>query len=226
MARAKRTDRSEARRQHREQLRLEQETEETADEAPAATSTPAPQRRGLFSMFRLPNVREDARAFPSVVRHSHAIWLPTVIISGTFAVGLLPGATSADGSLLATIFRFAFQFVLLPPAFLAVFMAGFLAPRAQWLAGGLAGAIATVFYAALVMILGNASVDTLQQGITVTAVVLVAYLPIYFLMGGLGGWYRRWLRQTSERNRARAEEKRKVQARDARQKTRVAPSRR
>lgn len=237
MARAKRTHRAEARRHYRDQVRL-QEVDEDAEEttAPPGGSAAPPRRPGLFSSFRLPNVREDIRALPDVARHSPGFWLPGLLIAAAFVVGLDranlgfvdPTKGGSGPAPASTVLGFFFEFVLRPPAMGLVFVAGILASRAQWLVGGIVGLVAVVAYYVLGFFVHGelAAAYPIEQRLGFMGAAAALNLPFFLVLGGLGGWYRRWLRQTSERNRARAEERRRQQAREARQKARPAPSRR
>lgn len=159
MARAKRTDRAEARRRYRAQLAAEgrEELEPTEDAEPAATvrgpirttpraaaaTPPAPQRPGIGNAFRAAfrraNFREDLAVLPQLVRH-RSIWLPALITIGTTAVFLTTGGADVVSALL-------FQYFIYTPGIGApmgaVFLAGFLAPRASYLAGAITGLVGT-----------------------------------------------------------------------------------
>lgn len=147
MARAKRTDRAEARRRYRAQLA---ESEVLEEEAPAEEAAPAPApRRGAApppgrpsivhafrASFRQANFREDLAYAPTLVLRTRAVWLP-VLLSVASAVALV-----VVGLNTITILLFQYFAYILPVG--ALFLAGFLAPRASWLAGVIVGAAATV----------------------------------------------------------------------------------
>ena len=102
------------------------------------------------------------------------------------------------------------QYFVWAPPIGAVFLAGFLAPRASWLLGLLVGAVASVFFALM-----------LVSGVFNTSMVVVGALPIatdqyaavfgqwLLVSSGMGAlfaagaaWYRRFL-QLSNPNRGR-----------------------
>lgn len=161
MARAKRTERAEARRRHRASFadpRAEGDLETTEDEAtPSATpsarasanarsrpasspSAPAVQRPGitaaLRSSFRPLDLRGDLVALPRLLRH-WSFYVP-VVLSG-LAVALYQYFPRE--SLVHAYFGY---FAGITP-FGAVLLAGFFAPRASWLLGALVGLAASAF---------------------------------------------------------------------------------
>jgi hypothetical protein len=85
VARAKRTDRADARRRYRAtQAPLEDQDDDVADEGeatPAALTGTGGGLMGLFGGIHLPNVREDLLAMPEVVRTTRTLW-------GAFGLGL------------------------------------------------------------------------------------------------------------------------------------------
>ncbi len=90
MARAKRTDRAEARRRHRSEQALagvddaaldapEVEATTPARPAPGATTAVRPGFATAFrEAFRPLDIRADLRALPSLVRH-RALWIPVLL---------------------------------------------------------------------------------------------------------------------------------------------------
>jgi hypothetical protein len=195
--------------------------------ATASEDQPAP-RPGLAGTFadllRVPDIRADIRAFPGIARHTWAVILPVAAAGAAFFVGLDPNVYNLQGAQgdppTLMIARGIFQFVLLPPPVTPVFVAGVLAPRASWLTGGIAGLVSTLFFVALVAIHEPAK---MSAGLAIDLAVL--YLPLYILLGGFAGWYRRWLLGRQQKTRQATEERRKARTRDARR-TRTATARR
>jgi hypothetical protein len=163
VARAKRTDRAEARRRYRAQMAAEGGGELDFDEEaePAAESRgpvrtpprrgavappPAPERPGIGNAFRAAfrpaNFREDLALLPQLVRH-RSIWLPVLITVGTTAVLLATGGSDGISILVA-------QYFVAAPPIGAIFLSGFLAPRASYLTGGIAGLVGAICVALLV----------------------------------------------------------------------------
>jgi hypothetical protein len=165
VARAKRTDRAEARRRYRAQL-AEQAGEQPDEEveaaepqsrpastpsgirkAPSARSAPASAEQappsGIGYAFRAafhsPNYREDIAYLPRLVVHP-AVWAP-VLATIVTAVAYL----ATDGREL--ISGFALQYFVAPPPIGAIFIAGFFAPRASYLAGGIVGIVSALVLA-------------------------------------------------------------------------------
>ncbi|MBA2382296.1 MAG: hypothetical protein H0V73_09325 [Chloroflexi bacterium] len=162
MARAKRTDRAEARRRHRatfaDQPDLDPAANDGVPDAPIAASARAvanaaparsgpanppltrPSLSGAFrSSFRPIDIRGDLRALPRLVTH-WSFFVP-VVLTGLAVV--LFQYFPKDG--LAAAFFGYFSGVT---PFGAVLFAGFFAPRASWLVGALVSIVAALFLAA------------------------------------------------------------------------------
>ena len=165
MARAKRTERAEARRRYRATLATDPLTAETEDAdglPPAASSQAASrsnasttgkqtsgattQRVGFFDAFRQSirpvHVREDIAALPWIAVHTKAIWLPVLI---TVAATIATAVTGAKDMVTGLLFTYFVVF----PAIGGVFIGGFLAPRASWLVGVVIGLVSAICYVAL-----------------------------------------------------------------------------
>lgn len=162
MARAKRTDRAEARRRYRAQLAAEGGGEEldpvengepagpvrepTRTPRAAATPPPRPQRPGIGyafrAAFRPANFREDLAALPRLLRHK-SVWLPALISIGTTGVLLVTGGRDVVSALI-------YQYFIVTPPIGAIFLSGFLAPRASYLTGAIAGLVGAICLAVLV----------------------------------------------------------------------------
>jgi hypothetical protein len=168
VARAKRTDRAEARRRYRAQMAAEggDELDPDEDAEPAAESRgpvstpprrgaaappPAPGRPGIGNAFRAAfrpaNVREDLALLPQIVRH-RSVWLPVLITIGTTAVLLATGGSDGISILVAN------YFVAAPPIG-AIFLSGFLASRASYLTGAIAGLAGAICVALLIGVSSN-----------------------------------------------------------------------
>ena len=164
MARAKRTDRAEARRRYRAQLAAEGREDEldpagdaesesevqapvrAAPRRAAPSPPPAPARPGIGNAFRAAfrpaNFGEDIAAIPQLIRH-RSVWLPALISIGTTAVLLLTGGRDVISALI-------YQYFIVTPPIGAIFLSGFLAPRASYLTGGFAGLVGAICLAVLV----------------------------------------------------------------------------
>ena len=190
MARAKRTDRAEARRKYRAYLQAQEEAEaasaggdeDAADDSAAQTAKPArsrdvkPQpatqpgvRLGIVAAARAagrqPHYLDDVRNVRSLVLGSNAIWpvLAICIIAGIYAETRIASNNYAGDPILPFLFQFLFYPVpLLPPM-----LAGFLAPRSTWLAGMIASFIATT---TLVLVLGITAVTATDVSNSISGV--------------------------------------------------------
>lgn len=162
MARAKSTDRAEARRKYRAYLQAQEEAAAVAGEQedPATGPTPKPTRgrdsrpdqsarpasTGMFgaarAAYRNPTYIDDFRHIGDLVLRSNAIWpvLLLCVVGGLY-LNVRVSASDASGD---PILPMVYQFVFYPVPLLPPMIAGFLAPRATWLAGLLAALISTV----------------------------------------------------------------------------------
>src|SRR5918993_2692129 len=150
VARAKRTDRAEARRRYRASQELtEGELDATEGEGTAAAatsrtaraarpsaagSTPTPPRIGIGQAFRLSfrplDLRGDVAAFPRIATRTKALWVPVAL---TLAATVLVAVVGTNGTdLVSVLTNFVYQYFVFTPAIGGVFIAGFLAPRASW----------------------------------------------------------------------------------------------
>jgi hypothetical protein len=148
VARAKRTNRAEARRRYRAQV-AGQSTAEAGETAAQQTGEPAPRntraaseppRTGLRYAFRgslrTPNLREDLEHVDEIVG-SRGLWAG--VASTVVTALVLIATTGAD-----TISRIAAPYLLLPIPIIAVFVAGFFARRASYVNGAIVAIVAAV----------------------------------------------------------------------------------
>lgn len=216
MARAKNTSRAEARKRTRDIQRSELVDDEQLDEQPE-TDEPAVRP----SIFKMPNVRDDIRALPGIFRTTRLVWLPFGLVLVGFVLGLLIYGIPAD---LQTWVALYLQFFFVPQGLFAYFIAGFVAPRASYLVGGLLGIMSGALY-------GIAIVATLPVGTNVelseAALSVLSYtftgLVLGTFAGGFAAWYRNFLRgmqQNSRSRRADHESKERAKRREKRQESR------
>jgi hypothetical protein len=217
VARAKRTDRAEARRRYRatlsddlestdldDQYESEAEGETTTDRASAArsrsraTSTPLPPARparpsvvGAFrSAFHAADLRADLRALPSLLVH-RAFLIPLALIAVVTAIVFVTGGAELISAQLA-------QFVIGPQPVAAVFLAGFLATRASYLIGGILGVIGQL---ASVVLLASPAIQASANGQDALVLLRPDILASSFLVAIFFGafyaaaaaWYKRFL---------------------------------
>jgi hypothetical protein len=162
VARAKSTDRAEARRKYRAYLQAQEEAAAAAnlpDDAPStATSKPVRSgqrpaqpaqpagRLGMFAAaraaYRTPTYVDDVRHIGDLVFRSKAVWpVLLVCVAGAVYMSARVGATDANKD---PILPMVYQFLFYPVPLLPPMIAGFFAPRATWLAGAIAAFIATM----------------------------------------------------------------------------------
>ena len=214
MARAKRTDRAEARRQYRAYLQAKAEAEGAGGEedfAPVAqksvrASRPdaAPvlrpgQKVGFMSAFRLAtrpvHYIDDLRYAPTLILRTNAIWPPAVISIGALAYGLTI-TDYKNGSI-----QFLLNFALPMIPLIQPMLAGFLAPRATWLAGLIAGLISGICFEILFIWYTSGHLTNLPTDVKLsasdyipfTAQVFLTALTFGSLLGAGSGWYKRFL---------------------------------
>ena len=221
MARAKRTERAEARRRYRATLATDPLTGETedADGAPPTAASQAAgrsnasttgkqgsgtttERVGFLDAFRQSirpvHVREDIAALPWITVHTKAIWLPVLI---TVAATVATAVTGAKDMVTGLLFTYFVVF----PAIGGVFIGGFLAPRASWLVGVVIGLVSAACYVAL-GVSGLLPTPFAEQftvnalGASVSAFIYSPIMGAFF--AAAAAWYRRFLALSSpNRNR-------------------------
>jgi hypothetical protein len=216
LARAKRTDRTEARRRTREERAG---TPTVSAEATAATTTiggttggakaglkpatPPVQRPSitlaLRSAFRPLDLSGDLRALPRLLLH-WSFWGPALATLVTTVVYLVvaQGRTSATPSdTVWVVVNLAFQMFVFPlpaPAG-AAFIAGFGARRASWLIGLLIGVIAAACFAVVVTSVSSTLTST-GTAVDVRSIALQGFLvaPVgSALFAAAAAWYKRFL---------------------------------
>lgn len=224
MARAKRTDRAEARRRYRATLIDESlsddldpeslaEADSAADRMPsdrarnrsAATATSGPLPRpsilgALKAAFRPMDLRGDLAALPRLLRH-RAFLIPLALIVGATAIILITAGKEPISLGLAPYF-------LAPPPVAPVFLAGFLAPRASYLIGGLLGVVSQIAYVTLLSspVLQSATGAAPGAGLQPDFFLYTLFVAV---LGGAfyaaaAAWYKRFLALANPNRAARA----------------------
>ncbi|HEX7591565.1 MAG TPA: hypothetical protein VF375_06395 [Candidatus Limnocylindrales bacterium] len=175
MARAKRTDRAEARRKYRAYVEAQAQAGIAEDEGSdgSAGSGRKPARRVLQDTAQLqpgarmgmlqaakaayhtPTYISDIKYAPKLITKTHAIW-PVLAMCVAIAAFMAPQLSNYRND---TTQQTLVQFIFWPPLVPAM-LAGFLAPRATWLAGLIAAFIATSTLVFLVFLGGNALMTT------------------------------------------------------------------
>ncbi len=216
MARAKQTDRAEARRRYR-QATAQTTGDDGAEDAgeldygerkpsgggkaaaqPARRETPAPTGRvGFTDAFRLaykaPHVREDLVALPKLLVTRGFLAAVGLVLAGFVVVLLLPNYTGS---------RFAWELLVFPGSALAPqLVAGFFAPRASYLLGLLIGILQGVIFTVAVTVFGD------RLGTELPSDQIGSLLSVSFVSGPISGalfaaaaaWYRRFLSFSSPR---------------------------
>jgi hypothetical protein len=218
LARAKNTSRAEARKRNRDAERAQLlEDEQLDDQIDDAQEAPAPRP----ALFKMPNIREDIRALPSIFRSKPLLWLPFVLVIIGFVLALVIYGVPVDMQQWIALYL---QFFLVPQGLFAYFIAGFLAPRASYLVGLILGILSGLLY-------GIAIIATLPVGPDVpldqAALSVVSYMVTGAVLGAFAGgfaaWYRNFLRnmqQNSSQKRADREAQEREKRRQARQASR------
>lgn len=225
MARAKSTERANARRRYRAAT-TETPNVEVAGEAPgipdaalpreqrdrrpsgSAPDVPPSVRAGFMTSLRAAagpvDIRGDLRAFPSVVLRSKAALVPGLIVVGTSVAMMMPDLAANQ------FVQMAGNVVLQPPPMIIAFLAGMLAPRGAWLLGGLAalGAglawvlVVTVTTDVLITALGFTYEVTTEQELAYAQNVLITAPVFGIAVGAFAGFYRRFLNMSAPRRDA------------------------
>ena len=213
MARAKQTDRAEARRRYRQATSTQVEEvdgdaeldygERRPDAGPRRAAPPkstdrAPTgRTGFMDAFRQaykpPHVREDLLALPSLLRGRAFLAAVGLIFVGAAVVLAFPNYTGS---------RFAWELLVFPGSALAPqLLVGFFAPRASYLLGLLVGLVQGVVFTVFLTQLGT------RLGTAITQDQVGSLLSVSFISGPFSGalfaaaaaWYRRFLALSSPR---------------------------
>lgn len=226
MARAKRTNRAEARRRYRASLAEDGESldDEEAGEAEtpvaggradrrAAPPPAAPPRPGIGAAFRSSfrplDLRGDIRALPGLLRHK-SVWLPVLLtVVSAIAYAAVTPPIPADQMNVArpveqTITGLLFQYFVWSPPVASIFLAGFLAPRASYLTGGIAGTVGALAF--IPVVANRVGLFVQLDDVAINQYIassLVASPLAGILFGGAAGWYRRFL-SLANPNRAAA----------------------
>jgi hypothetical protein len=178
----------------------------------SAASGPAPMQRpgigyAFRTAFRPADLRGDLKALPGLMKHP-AFWGPLLLSAAAVAAIPIFGATS-----LTVLF---YQYFSGTAPLGTSFIAGFFAPRASYLLGGII-ALASVGFQAIVFLgpFGNGffdlqstttaapvSKDILVQQILTNA--LFAGVPSGAFFAAAAAWYRRFLRLASPNRQAQA----------------------
>jgi hypothetical protein len=203
VARAKRTDRAEARRRYRATLIDGDHPDDSELEPEATTETPVgrsrarsaaptapPPRPSIVAAFRNSfrpiDLRGDIAALPSITLHSRAVWLPVLLtVASAVAFAVLPNEI---------VPALVFQYFVFSPPIAAIFLAGFLAPRASYLTGAVAGLAGGIAFALIV--LGKVGpfvqlTDVEAQQYIASGLFASPLAGVFF--GGAAGWYKRFL---------------------------------
>ena len=215
MARAKRTDRTEARRRYRAEQAAsgaDPIADEVVEVAPArrrgsapagAAPTPAaPTARPSFTKsmraaYRPVDVRADLAALPRLLIHWSVLLSAALAVGGTvvFVSSGPQGGSSTTQSGASTVGYLSSMLVSLfvgPPPFGAALLIGFMLPRATWLVGLVFGFLASACFTVIVLA---------QPAETTAGVSVGALLVQVWLLGPIGtmifaaaiAWYRRFL---------------------------------
>ena len=213
MARAKRTERADARRRYRQTVTADPEAVELDEAAQTAATPPlAPGRKvaasaaagrpiGFTDAMRVawhrPDVRADIAALPSLVMTRWFLIPLALVLVGIVGVIFFP--TNYVSGLF-------FQLMVLPPAMAPVFIVGFFAKRASYLLGFLIAVVDTIGYAifvyvALPAVAPGATATQSARDLVLSALAIGPLSGIFFAAGA--AWYRRFL-ALSSRQRANA----------------------
>jgi hypothetical protein len=214
VARAKSTERAEARRRYRAYLQEQAEAEgghveedvgpgsQTAAKASRTAAAPVVrpgQRIGIFSALRQAtrpvHYFDDLRYAPTLIFKTNAIWPPALFSFAALAFGLT--RTDYNDSSIGVILNFALPITPLVQPMLA----GFLAPRATWLAGLISGVISGLCFEFLIIWYYTSHMANLPANVTLsssdyvpfTVQVVVTGMTFGALLGAASGWYKRFL---------------------------------
>ena len=198
MARAKKTDRAEARRRARVAAAAEEPAASSATGAasasPAETSGPArPSVLGAFrGAVRPVDLRGDIGQIPWLVTKTYAVWLPSLLVVVSTALFALSGGTMQG------IPGLAFNLFVFPPPMATAFLAGVLTERMSYMAGFLVGLVSAIVFGAYVLVaqIPGTQLTLADRGGYVLYGLVVSPLA-GLAIGAFAGFYRRFLRRAN-----------------------------
>jgi len=221
VARAKRTDRSDARRRWRQthsgELEASEAIESVPDRAAGPASTPrsasgAQERPSITGAFRNAyhpaRIREDIAALPSLLVSRAFLISLALVVGGTAAVAV------ASGNVVTNL---AFQALVVPPAMAPIFIVGFFARRASYLLGLIIALVDVAAYAVFVYAVApgvaTEAIDPVKQQQIVFSAISVGPLSGIFFAAA-AAWYRRFLAlsNANAQQRARARQQQRPRA--------------
>lgn len=203
MARAKRTDRADARRRYRQVQTGEVDGGELADAPSAPTRGPRPapapvERPSITAAFRnayhRANIREDIAALPWLLRSRAFLGSVGLVALGTVAIAAFPQEFFSG---------LLFQALVYPPAMAPVFVVGFFAKRASYLLGLIVSIVDVAAFAVVVYVVVPAGATTTpidpasQQQALYSAISVGPLSGIFF--AAAAAWYRRFLQLSNAR---------------------------
>lgn len=218
MARAKQTNRAEARRRYRQTTNLPMDDLEGVDEAatapvaeartvgqpaarsdarPATSSSGRPSFIGAFrAAYRPAHPREDLRHLPALLRSRAFLASVALVLLGALGQILFPRYTGS---------AFAWELLVLPGSALAPqLVAGFFAPRASYILGFIVGLLQGIVFTLFVTQFA-ARIGTALPPDQIGNLFVLSFVtgPISgTLFAAAAAWYRRFLALSSPRRAA------------------------
>jgi hypothetical protein len=202
VARAKQTDRAEARRRHRLASRPvdvegDEDVEDEPDDEPATNRSGSSDARGarqpssparrpsIFGSFRAayrrPDYRADLAALPKLLLTVPFVASLAMIVVGEAVWTLYPGYSVA---------AILWQYLTVPPAIAPIFAVGFFSKRASYILGFLVGLADAIVFV---------SIDRPVLGTTETLYLIVSSAVLGAVLAAGLAWYRRFLAITQPR---------------------------
>ncbi|MBF8289958.1 MAG: hypothetical protein HW391_926 [Chloroflexi bacterium] len=216
MARAKQTDRADARRRWRqthgdEFLADDSETVAAgAVQPPASAPSARPSITAAFrNAYHPANVREDLAALPGLLGSRAFLVALALVVGGLGAVVVAPNTTVSN---------FIFQAMVVPPAMAPIFIVGFFARRASYLLGLIIALVDFAAYAFFVYsVAPGLTVEIIepaqQQQLVLSALSVGPLSGVFF--AAAAAWYRRFLSLSNANAQRRAQQRAQQRARSA-----------
>lgn len=158
-------------------------------------------------LFRMPDLRADLLALPSILRSRRLLWLPLLLLLVGLILELVLRGLPTELGELAVLYN---QFLFYPPALFVFFIAGFVAPRASYLIGFVYGLIAGVLWTLAAVAVASALGLSTDVGAgevgSVLAQMVISGVVYGTLAAAFAAWYRDFLRGMQERGKARRAE--------------------
>jgi MFS family permease len=148
-------------------------------------------REAFFAAYRPLHLRDDLRRFPAIVTH-WSVWGPIAVAVLATILEIAVGANNSLSSFLFSLF-------VAPGAVAGVFIAGYFAPTAAYLAGLVVALASSILFAIAAWAAYSSGTSGLTEEVVVGSITTGFIIgPLYgIFLGATAAWYKRFLAATS-----------------------------